>query len=188
MTPDGAVARPTSQKAREALFSIIADRIIDSVFIDMFAGSGAVGIEALSRGARKVVFVERNRSCIKVIRDNLAMLQAGAGEATIINADVSRNSAMGSIVAEMARIGESAADIIFADPPYDYADIPRLQANIADSDFFAEDSVFILECGKKADTAAAAAAPANLVNYTAKAYGETRLLFYRRKNMMHSEE
>ena len=65
------VARPTSDRVREALFSILGEAVQDAVVLDLFAGSGALGLEALSRGARRAVFVERDRGANKVIEANL---------------------------------------------------------------------------------------------------------------------
>src|SRR5665811_2091689 len=63
--------RPTSQKVREALFDILRTDIEESFFLDLFAGTGAVGIEALSRGAKKVIFIDKEVKCIKIIKENL---------------------------------------------------------------------------------------------------------------------
>src|SRR5215470_5917922 len=70
----GLDVRPTPDRLREALFNILAPRIDGIVFADLYAGTGAVGIEALSRGARKVVFVEQKAAAVRVIRDNLKAL------------------------------------------------------------------------------------------------------------------
>jgi len=70
-SPKGLSIRPTSQKVREALFDIIGTYIQGACFLDLFAGTGAVGIEALSRGAKKVIFIEKELRCIKIIKENL---------------------------------------------------------------------------------------------------------------------
>src|SRR5579863_9274262 len=70
----GLGTRPTPDRLRETLFNILSPRIAGSVFLDAYAGTGAVGIEALSRGARRTIFVERSRAAVEVIRDNLASL------------------------------------------------------------------------------------------------------------------
>lgn len=95
--------RPTRGKVREALFSMIA--VQDKTFLDLFAGSGAVGVEALSRGAAKVVFVERSRKAANYIKRNLEKTKL---EGEIINKSVS--AALDNL--------ESAFDFIFMDPPY----------------------------------------------------------------------
>src|SRR5271163_1612896 len=73
-TLPGLSTRPTPDRLREALFNILAPRIEGADFIDAYAGTGAVGIEAMSRGARKAIFIEANRAAVDVIRQNLATL------------------------------------------------------------------------------------------------------------------
>ena len=114
--PKSDAIRPTQDRVREALFNILQFDVPGSDFLDLFAGSGAVGIEALSRGAASVTFVEQNRTHLKVLNENLAML----------NAVPSRLSATGagtSVVAADAYRYLSAYSgpgfsIAFADPPY----------------------------------------------------------------------
>lgn len=101
-------ARPTSSRAREALFDILQDSIRGSRFLDLFAGSGAVGLEALSRGASAAVFVERDS---RALERNLATLGAEPEEFEIV-----RDDARDAICA-LERRGETC-DLVFADPPY----------------------------------------------------------------------
>src|SRR4051812_50211044 len=77
--PPGVATRPTSDRLRETLFNVLAPRIEGARFLDLYAGSGAVGIEAMSRGAAEVVFVERAAPALKVLKANLAGLGLGAG-------------------------------------------------------------------------------------------------------------
>ena len=77
-SPPGMETRPTPDRLRESLFNILSPRIMDAVFVDAYAGCGSVGIEAISRGARKAVFIERNRENVAIIQDNLRTLGAGA--------------------------------------------------------------------------------------------------------------
>lgn len=101
----GLDTRPTPDRMRESLFSILAPRIEGAVFADIYAGTGAVGIEAISRGARKAIFVESNRTAMNTIRENLRSLHA-EGQAELRQA-------------KAAAIADSIdADIIFIDPPY----------------------------------------------------------------------
>src|SRR5919109_1379424 len=79
IAPPGTATRPTSDRLRETLFNVVANGIGDSVWLDLFAGSGAVGIEALSRGARMVYFVENNSRAVKAIRSNLGILSIREG-------------------------------------------------------------------------------------------------------------
>ncbi len=123
--PRGEDTRPTSDRLRETLFNVLGPRIEDAVFLDLYAGSGAVGIEALSRGAREAVFVEQADAALKVIRGNLASLGIRGGSTTL----ASKSGAPGapvyalearSVAAGLKRLAETErkADIVFLDPPY----------------------------------------------------------------------
>ncbi len=106
-TVRGTRSRPTLSRVREAVFNILGDAVPDAVFLDLFAGTGAMGIEALSRGAARVVFVETNAVCRRILGENLSML--GLRErAEIVGMDAIR----------WAQRGLGGADIVFADPPY----------------------------------------------------------------------
>lgn len=102
----GLDTRPTPDRLRESLFSILAPRIEGCVFVDAYAGTGAVGIEALSRGAERVVFIEKNREAIAVLRENLVSLGVTAA-ANVIAAKAAR------------AVGQYPGDIVFLDPPYE---------------------------------------------------------------------
>jgi 16S rRNA (guanine966-N2)-methyltransferase len=102
----GLAVRPTPDRLRESLFSILATRIEGAVFLDAYAGSGAVGIEALSRGAKHVFLIERNAQALAVIRENLDSLDINK-EVTVLR---------GRAVSLLA---DHPADIVFLDPPYD---------------------------------------------------------------------
>jgi 16S rRNA (guanine966-N2)-methyltransferase len=101
----GTDVRPTPDKVRESLFNILTPEIEGSVFVDSYAGTGAVGIEALSRGARHVVFIEKDRAALNLIRSNLAALGAES-RARVIH---------GPAAIHLAGL---EADIVFIDPPY----------------------------------------------------------------------
>jgi len=108
--PRGAATRPTSDKVRQALFNILGERTAGSRFLDLFAGSGAVGLEALSRGAGSAVFVEKSRPALDALRANLRALGA-EGRSEIIPRDFR---------AALKRLEETGDpfDLVFADPPY----------------------------------------------------------------------
>jgi 16S rRNA (guanine(966)-N(2))-methyltransferase RsmD len=101
----GMDVRPTPDKIRESLFNILAPEIEGSVFVDAYAGTGAVGIEALSRGARFAIFIEKDRAAVELIRSNLASLKAESKARVIA----------GSAGLYLASL---EADIVFIDPPY----------------------------------------------------------------------
>jgi 16S rRNA (guanine(966)-N(2))-methyltransferase RsmD len=102
----GDATRPTPDRLRETLFNILAPRIEGAIFLDAYAGTGAVGIEALSRGARHAFFLEKNRAALEAIRENLASLKLLA-RATVVAGPV------------LLTIPRHTADIVFLDPPYD---------------------------------------------------------------------
>jgi 16S rRNA (guanine966-N2)-methyltransferase len=101
----GDATRPTPDRLRETLFNILAPRIEGATFLDAYAGTGAVGIEALSRGARHAWFLEKNRAALEAIRDNLASLQLERRASVVA----------GPVLLTLERY---AADIVFLDPPY----------------------------------------------------------------------
>ncbi|HKS82598.1 MAG TPA: 16S rRNA (guanine(966)-N(2))-methyltransferase RsmD [Candidatus Acidoferrales bacterium] len=106
--------RPTSDRLRETLFNVLGPSVADSLFVDLFAGTGAVGIEAISRGAREVVFVESNAKAVGLIRRNLESLQIGSG-VELIEAKTERGM-------EKIAVHRRVADFVFLDPPYEAAD------------------------------------------------------------------
>jgi 16S rRNA (guanine(966)-N(2))-methyltransferase RsmD len=102
----GLATRPTPDRLRETLFNVLAPRIEGAVFVDAYAGTGAVGIEALSRGAARCVFLESGRRAVEAIRENLHTLGI-EGRASVVAGKV------------VAALGRQRADIVFLDPPYE---------------------------------------------------------------------
>jgi 16S rRNA (guanine(966)-N(2))-methyltransferase RsmD len=121
--PPGLNTRPTSDRLRETLFNVLAPRIVGAVFLDLYAGSGAVGMEALSRGAAQVEFVERAPAALKILRGNLEKLGLTAGfhiHAAAVETWMRRAS---SADPKPERREEPARyEIVFLDPPYDAAE------------------------------------------------------------------
>ncbi|MEA3432035.1 MAG: 16S rRNA (guanine(966)-N(2))-methyltransferase RsmD [candidate division WOR-3 bacterium] len=97
--------RPTSGLVKESIFNIIGNRILGAKVLDLFCGSGAIGLEALSRGAKGAIFVEKNKGVVKILMENIKKL--GCPDVNVINMDAMRLSV------------DNRYDIIFADPPYD---------------------------------------------------------------------
>ena len=108
-TLPGADTRPTTDRIKETLFNILQPELLDCRFLDLFSGSGAIGIEALSRGARKAVFVEKNPKACACIRENLAFTKL-APDGQVMNMDV--------LQALRSLEGDGPFDCIFMDPPY----------------------------------------------------------------------
>jgi 16S rRNA (guanine(966)-N(2))-methyltransferase RsmD len=122
--PGGHATRPTSERVREALFDILGPRVTGAVFLDLYAGTGAVGVEALSRGAERVVFVESKHGAVRNLRENLEAL-GDPGEARVLAVPVAR--ALRILSEEGA-----AADLAFCDPPYHDEEWPLLLARFGD--------------------------------------------------------
>lgn len=101
-----AVSRPTTDFVRQAVFSILGERVVDARVLDLFAGSGALGLEALSRGARSCTFVDEHRQATRVISENLAKARLDQGQP------------VSSEVTQFLKRDALAYDLIFADPPY----------------------------------------------------------------------
>ena len=113
----GLATRPTPDRLRETLFDILGARVGGTIFLDAYAGTGAVGIEALSRGAARAIFIEKSKPAEKVLRENLASLGI-EGQALVVIAPV------------LTSITAHKADIVFLDPPYEreseYSQVLRL--------------------------------------------------------------
>jgi 16S rRNA (guanine966-N2)-methyltransferase len=146
--PAGMATRPSSDRLRETLFNVLAPRIEGARFLDLYAGSGAVGIEALSRGAASVEFVERAPAALKVLRANLERLEVtagfrihGAGVGTVLR---KMKPAMSNL--------EVAFDVVFLDPPYDALQEYAVALGLLGGDakgLLADNAVVIAEHRKK---------------------------------------
>jgi 16S rRNA (guanine(966)-N(2))-methyltransferase RsmD len=112
--PAGLSTRPTSDRLRETLFNVLAPRIQGAAFLDLYAGSGAVGMEALSRGAARVEFVERAPTALAVLCGNLAKLGMRTGYRI-------HEGSVGTVLRRMKPGVSAAFDVVFLDPPYDAA-------------------------------------------------------------------
>ena len=123
--PRSAATRPTPARAKEAMFSSLGDAVIGARVLDLFAGSGAFGIEALSRGSAEAVFVEADRQACLTIEANLQSTRL-AQKAVVMGMDAAH------ALESMARAG-SAFDIIFADPPYLKSNVECRMSNVESS-------------------------------------------------------
>jgi 16S rRNA (guanine966-N2)-methyltransferase len=110
----GLALRPTSDRLRETLFNVLADRVVGASFVDVFAGTGAVGIEALSRGAREVVFIEKHGRAATLIKKNLESLGVSAGTRILAVDAVHGLEVLGKASANEGK----SHNIVYVDPPY----------------------------------------------------------------------
>jgi len=171
-SPSGDRLRPTQDLVREALFDILRDKITDCVFLDLCSGTGAVGLEAISRGAGDVFLVEKNRSNSKFIHANIKMLKD-------VNPKVIYGDAALIVKSFQNR---QKFDIIFADPPYEkYGENPLLTKilnNIGEYDLLNDDGMIIFEQGSREKVI-----ESELFSVIKeKKYGKAKLVFYEKKN------
>jgi 16S rRNA (guanine(966)-N(2))-methyltransferase RsmD len=157
--------RPTQDRVREAIFNALGDRVVGARVLDLFAGVGTLGIEALSRGAERVVFVELDSRTAGLLRGNLAA-SGFAGRA-----DVWRSDALRAVRA----MGQSGAsfDLVFCDPPYGAAWVNRTLVVLARSRIIATGGVVVVEAGQHDSVEA----PQEFRVMRRRAYGDTLVVF-----------
>lgn len=136
-SPDGLKTRPTADRIKESLFNIIAPYIYDCSFLDLFSGSGAIGIEALSRGAKDATFVDSDINSINTIKSNIT-LSKFEEKSTVYNLD-----ALDAI--NKLHINNKKFDIIFLDPPYDKGLLLPALKKIEQANLLKEDGFIICE-------------------------------------------
>ena len=136
LSPKGGAVRPTPDALREALFNILSS-VEGLTFLDLFAGTGSVGLEALSRGAARVVFVEKNRIAVRDIARMLEVLDY-TGRAEILPADAAAGAQ------RLSREGRKF-DIVFADPPYERDFVRKSMEYCIERDLLAQDGLLVLQ-------------------------------------------
>lgn len=140
-TPAGPDTRPTTDRIKETLFNMLQTRIQGSVFVDMFSGSGGIGIEAISRGASKAYFVENAPKAISCIEENLLFTKF-TDRAIVLKQDA---------VSAVHSIFEKEVDIIFMDPPYGQEHEKRILAQLSNMKYVTEDTLIIVEADLHTD-------------------------------------
>jgi 16S rRNA (guanine(966)-N(2))-methyltransferase RsmD len=162
--PRGRGTRPTSDKVRDAIFNVLGESVVDARVLDLFAGTGALAIEALSRGAREAVLVESAREACATIRGNLERTGFNSA-ARVLAMPVNR---------ALSRL-EGRFDIVLLDPPYASSGIDALMSELGEGDVPASGASVVLEHDKRF-------APANIYgklrHRRAKRYGDTSVSFY----------
>ena len=141
VTPKGTVTRPTSDQIKETLFNIIAPDLYDVNFLDLFAGSGQIGIEALSRGAAKATFVEQDKAALTCIETNLKKCDLN-DVATVYSTDV---------LGVLSRMRGQKFDMVFMDPPYGKDLEKSVLKMLLDLELLSEDAMVIVEESMDAD-------------------------------------
>jgi len=170
-SPPSAQTRPTSDRLRETLFNVIAPRIEGARFLDLCAGTGAVGIEALSRGAEHVTFVDQSRKLCGLVEANLDALRIDDNEFETVTADAS------DYLRRHAKKERESFDLIFFDPPY-AADYEAVLSFIAErgNQLLSNEGIVIVEHHKKKDLPDEVG---SLQGYRTLKQGDSALSFYR---------
>ena len=143
-TPDGMDTRPTQDRIKETLFNMIQNEVVGCRFLDLFSGSGGIGIEALSRGAREAVFVETGKNALKVIKENIA--HTGFDQ----QAEVMAMDAVSSVRMLSSR---GVFHVIYMDPPYGKGLEMEVLSALTHSDIIDEDTLIIIEADLKTELA-----------------------------------
>lgn len=168
IAPEGMDTRPTSDWTKESIFNIIQFDIEGRSVLDLFAGTGQMGIEALSRGAKDAVFVDNSRTCVDVITKNLKNTEL-YGQAKVEQADV-RNY--------VRKAKPGSFGLIFVDPPYNMGFIKTTVSAIMRSDLLAEGGLMVVESDKNEALPAIVAPYSHVKDYI---YGRSRISIYIRK-------
>ena len=141
-TIEGLETRPTTDRIKETLFNMIAHGLGDASFLDLFAGSGGIGIEALSRGAKNAVFVEKNLKAVACIKENLKNTKF-TEQAEVLQMDV---------LSALHRLeGRKRFDYVFMDPPYNHLLEKQALTYLAESDLLNENALIIVEASLETD-------------------------------------
>lgn len=174
VTPKDMSVRPTSDRVKESVFSIINDRVRKSNFFDLCSGTGNIGIEALSRGADKVTFLDHNRKCHRLIEINLTKcgLEKECPQMKLIHNGIEQGIAILKKSSELY-------DLIYFDPPYDAGLYTKGLSFISDASLLEPTGLIIVEHDKSTDL------PNNvgmLIRDRQKQYGNTHVTFFRHEN------
>lgn len=169
----GMALRPTSDRLRETLFNVLGDRVAGSFFVDVFAGTGAVGIEAVSRGAREVAFIEKHGPAATLIKRNLDSLQVGQGT-QVLTVDAVHGL---EVLGKSHAANGAGPDIVFLDPPYgNIKDYDRVLSCLGFEALLHEGSLVVAEHRRNFDLPATVG---NLQQVRVLRQGDAVLSFYR---------
>ncbi|MBQ8323413.1 MAG: 16S rRNA (guanine(966)-N(2))-methyltransferase RsmD [Clostridia bacterium] len=162
----GENVRPTSDRAREALFNILSTKTYGARVLDLFAGSGALGLESLSRGAKEVTFNDLSKDSLAILRSNLAALKIPAEEARITNYDY-------AVCLDGLR---GQFDLVFIDPPYRFDYGEKALCKIAQKGLLTADGIAVYERDRPFEGEVD-----GLEKYDERKYGKAYLTFFRKK-------
>ncbi|KMT21468.1 16S rRNA (guanine(966)-N(2))-methyltransferase RsmD [Clostridium cylindrosporum] len=169
-TPDGLDTRPTSDRVKESVFNIILRYVFDANVLDLFGGTGNLGLEALSRGANQCIFVEQNKKAYNTLRENISDL--GFGEKA-----VTYNKDSFSILNQLAIEGKSF-NLIFLDPPYGKGYVEKSIEEIDKLNLLEEDGLIVSEYDNVDNVSEKIG---NFEVYRTEKYGRVRISFWRKE-------
>ncbi len=170
LQPKGEEIRPTLDRVKESLFNIVGFEIRDSVFLDLFCGSGAIGIEAISRGAKKVIFIDKDSASCELTKKNILSCNFESSSYELLKTDV--ESSLSSISNRKLTF-----DYIFMDPPYGFNNIETLILNISKLDILSINGQLIVETDVKDSLSEQIG---KFTKKREKLYSITKLSFYER--------
>lgn len=189
--PGTDITRPTADRVKESLFNILMGEIPRKVVLDLFAGSGALGIEALSRGAQKVVFVDNNAAAIRCLCQNLSTLEVDPASFAVFHSDVDeflRNPTGQNRATGQANPAAEKFDIILADPPYASPWYNQSLKALDNSDLCANAACLILEMDRSREHAPPTARDGQKWELRdERIYGTVKLQFWQRETRTTNE-
>lgn len=173
--PEGSELRPTADRVREAVFNILihgieGGEVEEAVVLDLFAGTGAMGLEALSRGAAHVTFVENDEAALRILRANVRKLDGGAAT-TVLRHDATR-------LGRPPLAAQTPARLAFLDPPYRSGLAAPALTTLAANGWLAEGAVCVVETGAKEDVEP----PAGYALIDERRYGAAKVTFLRKES------
>ena len=148
-TLEGIDTRPTTDRIKETLFNMIAPYLYDCEFLDLFAGSGGIGIEALSRGAGQAVFVEQNEAAVQIVRDNLKATKLEDRAVVMQKKGITLTKDVLNALYQLE--GDKVFDYIFMDPPYDQGLERQVMEYLTRSSLADEYTVIVIEASLETD-------------------------------------
>lgn len=170
-TVKGDKVRPTTDRIKETLFNILQPDLPGATFLDLFAGSGAIGIEALSRGAKEAVLVEQDRDALACIRANL--------KATRLEAEAQLKA--GDVLTVLRTLQHAPFDLVFMDPPYNLAWEEKVLAVLSEAAYVDDDTKIIVE--GSAETELPYAEAMGFTVYRVKSYGSNKHIFLEKRKL-----
>ena len=168
-TLEGENTRPTLDRVKEALFSKINEKLFSATVLDLFSGSGSLGLEALSRGAQKVIMCDSSRDAIKIIKQNIEKTRT-TDKITLLNCDFKK------AISEIKKTNNIQFDIVFLDPPYDSNFATQSVNIIMQNKLLKDDGIIIIETDDK-DKIINNLDYDNINIYDVKKYGRAYLFF-----------